>query len=120
MDANDNRQLARDSLFVMADMRIDGIDGEFRIKVRNLSSGGMMGEGSVRVPRGAAVWINLRNIGWTEGSVAWLHDTRFGVAFREEIDPKVVRAPVGTGEQAPRFTRPALPISLTGSALRKV
>ena len=120
MDANDNRQLARDSLFVMADIRVDGVDGEFRIKVRNLSSGGMMGEGTVRVPRGASVWVNLRNIGWTEGTVAWLHDTRFGVAFREEIDPKVVRAPVGMGEQAPRFTRPVLAVNQTGGALRKV
>ena len=49
MDGTDNRQIARDSLFVLADLRVDGLDGEHRIKVRNLSSGGMMGEGPVRV-----------------------------------------------------------------------
>ncbi|MFD2579847.1 PilZ domain-containing protein [Novosphingobium colocasiae] len=79
-------------------MRIDGLDGVHRIKVRNLSSGGMMGEGPVRVARGAQVEVEIRNVGWIEGSVAWVQDTRFGVAFREDIDPKVARAPVGTAE----------------------
>lgn len=105
---SENRQLARDSLFVMADMRLDGVPGEFRIKVRNLSSGGMMGEGDVRVQRGTLVLIDVRNIGWIEGSVAWVQGNRFGVAFREEIDPKVVRAPVSGGESVPRFVRAPL------------
>jgi hypothetical protein len=95
MDENDHRQIGRDSLFLMADLQIDGLDGEHRIKVRNLSSGGMMGEGPVRVVRGAIVSVNIRNVGWVEGSVAWVHGNRFGVAFREEIDPKNARAPVG-------------------------
>lgn len=119
MDAQDNRQISRDSLFVLADMRLDGVDGEHRIKVRNLSAGGMMGEGAVRVARGAVVWIDIRNIGWTEGTVAWVHDTRFGVAFREEIDPKIARAPVGMAERAPRFVRVPLN-AVEPTALRKV
>lgn len=120
MEAHDNRQIARDSLFVLADMRLDGVDGDYRIKVRNLSAGGLMGEGAVRVARGMQVWIDIRNIGWTEGTVAWVHDTRFGVAFREEIDPKVARAPVGgSSERAPRFVRAAL-IAPEPGALRKV
>jgi hypothetical protein len=91
MDGSENRQLARDSLFVMADLRLDGVDGEHRIKMRNLSSGGMMGEGAVRVSRGASVQVNVRNIGWVEGTVAWVQDNRFGVAFVEEVDPAAVR-----------------------------
>lgn len=97
MDENDHRQIGRDSLFLMAELQVDGLDGEHRIKVRNLSSGGMMGEGPVRVVRGAVVNVNIRNIGWVEGSVAWVQANRFGVAFREDIDPKIVRAPVGSG-----------------------
>ena len=72
MDEAEQRQLARDSLFVMADLRLDGSDEEHRIKVRNLSSGGMMGEGSVRVKRGAMLQVHIRNIGWVEGSIAWV------------------------------------------------
>jgi hypothetical protein len=40
----DHRQLGRDSLFLMADLRLDGQDGEHRVRVRNLSAGGMMAE----------------------------------------------------------------------------
>lgn len=95
MDNSDHRQIGRDSLFLMADLQVDGLDGEHRIKVRNLSSGGMMGEGPVRVVRGAVVSVNIRNVGWVEGSVAWVQGNRFGVAFRDEVDPKNARAPIG-------------------------
>jgi len=98
MNEGENRQIARDSLFLMADLRVDGLDADFRIKVRNLSAGGMMGEGTVRVVRGTVVQVNIRNVGWIEGSVAWVQDSRFGVAFREDIDPRLARAPVGKAE----------------------
>lgn len=66
----------------------------------------MMGEGQVRVVRGDMVHIAIRNLGWVEGSIAWVQDTRFGVAFREDIDPKLARAPVGTAEDpAPAYVR---------------
>jgi hypothetical protein len=108
MSESDHRQIGRDSLFVLADLRIDGIVGEQRIRVRNLSSGGLMAEGSFPVQRGQQVWISLRNIGWIEGTVAWLQDSRFGIAFREEIDPRLARAPVVSGEGTPRYVRPAI------------
>ncbi|MCX7864463.1 MAG: PilZ domain-containing protein [Novosphingobium sp.] len=95
MGDKDHRQIGRDSLFLMADLVVDGLDGNHRIKVRNLSSGGMMGEGSVGVVRGAVVCVNIRNVGWVEGTVAWVQGNRFGVAFLEEIDPKAARAPIG-------------------------
>lgn len=98
MDETEQRQIVRDSLFVMADLRLDGELAEHRIKVRNLSAGGMMGEGQVKVVRGALVWINIRNIGWIEGSIAWVQDTRFGIAFRDEIDPRVARASLAANE----------------------
>ena len=109
MESSENRHLSRDSLFVMADLRIDGVPGEHRIKVRNLSSGGMMGEGSVRVARGTPVRVNLRNIGWTRGSVAWVQDNRFGIAFETEIDPLDVREPVTSGDGGQVVSRPWLP-----------
>lgn len=123
MDESENRHLGRDSLFLMADLRVDGLEGEHRIKVRNLSAGGMMGEGPVRIMRGAVVDVNIRNIGWVEGAVAWVQDNRFGIAFRDEIDPKIARAPVGSrnGDEgySPRYTRPPLPVNDPAS-LRKV
>lgn len=119
MGDNEHRQIARDSLFVMAALRIDGLEGEHRARIRNLSTGGLMAEGDVRVQRGQLVWVSIRNIGWVEGSVAWVQDNRFGVAFREEIDPKIARAPVTGGEQTPRFVRPPLSLYDQGG-LRKI
>ena len=105
MTDNDHRQIERDSLFVMADLRIDGVAGDQRVKVRNLSAGGMMAEGEAKVQTGAAVEVNIRNIGWVEGSVAWVQDNRFGIAFHDEIDPKVARAPLSSQGSASSLLR---------------
>jgi prepilin-type processing-associated H-X9-DG protein len=93
----ETRQVNRDSLFLLAQLRVEGHDEVYRVKVRNLSGGGMMAEGIAAVSRGQLVQIELRNIGWVDGSVAWKQDDRFGIAFMDEIDPKLARAPVGTG-----------------------
>jgi PilZ domain len=119
MGDSDHRQIGRDSLFVLADLRIDGMEGEQSIRVRNLSAGGLMAEGTFKVQRGQVVWVNVRNIGWTEGMVAWVQDTRFGIAFREDIDPRIARAPVSPGEATPRYVRPPLGQQESGG-LRKI
>ncbi|MEZ5743588.1 MAG: PilZ domain-containing protein [Sphingomonadaceae bacterium] len=125
MSASEARHIGRDSLFLMADMRIDGAEGEYRIKVRNLSDGGMMGEGPVRVVRGAVVDINLRNCGWVEGTVAWVEGNRFGVAFRDEIDAKIARSQTTSSDaedlHTPAYLRyAAKPTPADTSKLRKI
>ena len=116
----DTRHVERDSLLLMAQLRVDGGEAEYRVKVRNLSAGGMMAEGEAPVARGSLVAVELRNIGRIEGAVAWKQDDRFGIAFVDEIDPKLARAPVASGRRvssSPRFTRPPLP---TSARLRKI
>src|SRR6478752_6394993 len=119
----DTRQLSRDSLFVMAKVRVeeDASGAEHTVKVRNLSSGGMMAEGNVKVARGSLVHVELRNLGWVPGTVAWKQDERFGIAFMEEIDAKAVRAPTASGADidTPRFVRPPLKVP-EPSKLRKI
>ena len=119
MGENDHRHIARDSLFVLADLRLVGVEGTHRVKIRNLSAGGLMAEGEVKALRGHLVQIDIRNIGWVEGSVAWVQDSRFGIAFREEIDPKIARAPLIVGDSTPRFVRPPLAANAAG-VLRKI
>ena len=124
----DTRQVNRDSLFLLAQVRVDGQETLSRVKVRNLSAGGMMAEGDSKVVRGSLVAVELRNIGWVEGSVAWKQDNRFGIAFVEEIDPTVVRAPAAStaadpGFEIPRYTRnhQAVPASqVEQGRLRKI
>lgn len=120
MGEGEHRQIARDSLFVMAELRLDGVEGEHKVRVRNLSSGGLMAEGDLLPLRGQVVWVNIRNIGWSEGSVAWVEGSRFGIALREEIDPKVARAPLANGEHSARYTRPPLPTAGQTGNLRKI
>lgn len=120
MNELDHRQLGRDSFFLMADVRLDGSAEEFRVKVRNLSAGGMMAEGPVRVLRGTPLKINIRNIGWIEGVVAWIQDNRFGVAFLEDIDPQAARAQQIAGESAPRFVRPPIATPEEPRQVRKI
>ena len=109
MSGVDTRNISRDSLFLMADLRLDGSEVPHRIKVRNLSAGGMMAEGGPMVERGTRLDVDLRNIGRVPGMVAWVQEGRFGIAFSREIDPKLARAPVGSqdGGAAPRYTRPS-------------
>lgn len=124
----DTRQVNRDSLFLLAQVRVPGQEGEYRVKVRNLSAGGMMAEGEAKVSRGAPVQVELRNIGWVDGSVAWTQDDRFGIAFAEEIDPMLARAPSGTAPgsdyDAPRYTKNHVAVPVTQqsdvSNLRKI
>ena len=117
----DHRQVGRDSLFLMADIRLLGAGDEHRVKVRNLSGGGMMAEGHVKVIRGARLEINLRNIGWVEGVVAWIQENRFGIAFLEEIDPKIAREPIAPKPESgtPRFVKPVI-AAVDPTRLRKI
>jgi len=118
----DTRQVNRDSLFLLAQLRLDGDSAEYRVKIRNLSAGGAMAEGEVKVARGAQVSVELRNIGWVDGSVAWKQDNRFGIAFAAEIDPKLVRLPVNAGvDQRPApYSRNHPANAVTQGVLRKI
>ena len=114
MTAIDTRSLKRDSLFLSADLTL-GEGGEpVRVKVRNLSDGGMMAEADLEVERGMRLGIELRNIGRIKGSVAWTQDNRFGIVFDNEIDSKRVREPAATRRRvmsAPRRSRRKAPSS---------
>lgn len=97
MSGLETRSVSRDSLFLLANVRVEQQDDSYRVRVRNLSDGGMMGEGPLKVQRGNRVEIELRNIGKIGGNVAWIQDQRFGIAFDEEIDSQLARKPGGEG-----------------------
>ena len=101
----DTRQTPRDSLFLLALLQLEA-------------------EGPVRVRRGALVKVELRNVGWVPGTVAWVQDDRFGIAFAEEVDPKLVRQPVaGRGDDPePAYIRAhsRSVFSTSPGALRKI
>lgn len=109
MSSLETRNVARDSLFLFAELTFEGQPDTVKVKVRNLSAGGMMAEGgNGEASRGDRLSIELRNVGSVKGNVAWVQGNRFGIAFETEVDPMIVRAPVGAGENTPRFVRPPL------------
>jgi hypothetical protein len=101
MAGNEQRQINRDSLFMMAGLRVDGRDPVRRVKIRNLSSGGLMAEGDMRVVAGTPVEVELRNVGWVSGVVAWVQETALASPFTRILTPRAF---------APR-NRPLTPIS---------
>lgn len=109
MSSLDTRIVERDSFFLMADLVFDSGAPSARVRVRNLSAGGMMVEGQLRVKRGTRVAVELRNIGPVAGVVVWVRSPKYGIAFEEEIDPKQARSEVFRGErEAPVYARAAV------------
>lgn len=100
MTGVETRSVARDSLFLLAGIRVEQQSEIHRVRVRNLSDGGMMGEGNLRVQRGHRLTIELRNIGAVGGTIAWVQDNRFGISFDEEIDSQKARRPLQGNEDA--------------------
>lgn len=91
MPKTDSRQIPRDRLLLLATLRVNGSAESHRVTIRNLSPRGLMAEGDLRVSRGELVAVELRNLGWVEGWVAWRQENRFGVAFIDEVDPSEAR-----------------------------
>lgn len=103
LDSDVKRGQNRDSLFVKAMLRFPVTGDEREVRVRNISSGGLMAEAPLRTPRGDPVEVHLRNIGWVSGKVAWVAESRFGIAFDYPIDPKMMSVREGTGYEIPRY-----------------
>ncbi len=98
------RRDERDSLLVLARIQIDGAPGNGEtVRVRNVSSGGLMAQSSADYRVGAGVVVELDGIGAVRGSVAWTEAGRIGIAFDHPVDkararkPKVVKT-VNTAE----------------------
>ena len=102
------RGRGRDSLFLMATVRLPGDKEARSVRVRNLSEGGLMIESDRIVPVGAVLTLTLRGIGDITGRVAWCAERRIGIALDQPIDPRRARKPVGTGPGTPAYSKPQL------------
>lgn len=91
METIENRQGVRSGVQQEAWVRIGGLliadASQYTVTIRNLSAGGVMAEGPVPVMNGCDISIHIAPHGWIAGHVAWIQDSRFGIAFAEQIDP---------------------------------
>ena len=99
-----SRGADRDSLFLQASLILPGAD-PVTVRVRNLSPGGMLAEGRVNVTQGAAVEVDLRNVGPVSGRVIWAGEGKFGIAFDRPVDPQAVRRQVVSQSDLPPYLR---------------
>ena len=121
--ASAKRGTDRDSLLLKAVLRFPASMNEGEVRIRNLSSGGLMAEAAMRASRGEVVEINLKNIGWITGKVAWVAESRFGIAFDYPIDPKAARQNVGSNkldESMPHYLRKLNQQAATKPPLRRL
>ena len=95
----------RDSLLLAARLRVKGSSQAKAIRVRNLSSGGLMAELPEPLPVDVAVEVDLRGIGWVAGRIAWQTEGRAGIAFDREIDPQRARKAVTVRPATPAVSR---------------
>lgn len=100
-----SRGADRDSLFMQASLILSGSPGSVSVRVRNLSRGGMLAEAKLDVAQGAAVEVNLRNVGPVAGRVIWVGEGKFGIAFDRAIDPQAVRRQVVSPSDLPPHLR---------------
>lgn len=93
------RTRQRDSLLLMGTIKAAGDYARDTqpIRIRNLSSTGLMADSQVAYDLGAIVEVGLRGIGIVTGEIVWVRDGRMGITFREAIDPKRARQPVVVG-----------------------
>lgn len=102
-DVARQRHESRDSLFLIANIRL-GFRGEpMQVRVRNLSAGGLMAEYPGLIDLGDPIEVEVRGIGWVKGRIAWIAEGRLGVAFDSPIDPMLARKPVGGGAKTTQF-----------------
>lgn len=107
-NAGEVRSRKRDSMFMVARLRITGRDGVHDVRVRNLSAGGMMLEHDCIAEPGTPVLLEMRGLGELGGQVAWCTRGRLGIALDQPIDPQRARVPVGNGTTTPVYAKPLI------------
>lgn len=100
-----SRGADRDSLFMQASLVLPGRPEPVTVRVRNLSPGGMLAEAQVPVSQGAAIQVDLRNVGPVSGRVIWVGEGKFGISFDRPVDPQAVRRQVVSQSDLPPHLR---------------
>ena len=109
MPDTDLRREKRDSVLMMAQLKVEGADTSERVKIRNLSDSGIQVEGPVLADSGQRAIVTIRQIGDVGGVVTWTKSARIGITFDEPINSGAARTSlVGDMPEAPRYARAAI------------
>ncbi len=98
--ADKSRAAPRESLFLLGKLWLDA-ETCADVRVRNLSSTGMMLESREFTSIGDSVHIEIKGLGKLKGSIAWIAEKRMGIALDRQIDPSLARQQVRGSVQVP-------------------
>ena len=116
--AGQQREKSRESIFLGAQIVIEGARVPISARVRNISPGGMMVDAQRIYDKGLAVTATIKGIGDVTGRIAWSTSNRCGIAFDELVDPLLARQPVSSGTTTTTYKRPFVPDRRPGLAIR--
>jgi hypothetical protein len=114
----ETRDKSRESIFLGAVISLGNQRQSLNVRVRNISSGGMMIDLAGPQPKGLAVIAEMKGIGEVRGRIAWSTENRAGIAFDRLVDPKLARHVV-SAPAVPTYSRFAAdPTRRPGLAIR--
>ncbi len=89
-----NRNGARESIFFGANLTFTTTGEKLAVRVRNISSGGMMVDCTIGGAIGDVVIADVKNVGKVRGRIAWAVPPRMGIAFDHTINASLARVKV--------------------------
>ncbi len=116
--AEQQRNKLRESIFLGAVIRFGASGEAVNVRVRNVSSGGMMVDTSGQREKGLPVVVELKSIGLVAGRIAWSTENRAGISFDSPVDPKLVRMPVVAPITIPSYAKPIIESRRPGLSIR--
>ncbi len=99
-----NRDKSRESIFLGAVLVVDGDSTRISVRVRNISSGGMMVDLPGPQKTGTKVQAEIKGLGSIGGHIAWSTENRTGISFDRPVDPKLTRQ-VSPTVEAPLYKK---------------
>lgn len=84
-------------------MRVGHLPGDYGLSIMDISSTGLKARVEIGLMKGTRVEVELRNIGWVPGQVAWVGGNgTVGIRLARVIQPELTRNQVtGSYGQAP-------------------
>lgn len=89
------QRAVRDSIFIQASVYRENGMALGDVRVRNLSTAGLMAESKLALRADEQIIVSLRGVGDVPARVVWAKGIRIGLCFAHEIDPRLARKPVG-------------------------
>ncbi len=105
-----HRHAPRESLFLLGQRHMGGKE-PLDVRIRNLSSTGMMVESPVLGTVGTAVHIELKGIGKCAARIAWIAEKRMGIALDEIIDPLKARPTKQVAGETAAYLKPTIALA---------